>query len=316
MNLDPKSSLMRGLCAAGCAVLSCLGAFANGMPANVLTADDVKKGWELLFDGKYLTGWHSYDTTIIVGHGWGIDDSALYLRTPGGADILCPKQFTYQDFELSIDWRIPDKGNSGIFIRYLENQGSENTRTGPESQICGQGHPNYVDGLKDTSPGACYNMYAPSQRWMNPAGQYNTFHIVAFRNRIAHYGNRQKLLEYEIGTPDWQSRFALSKYKDSPLYGELHAGKVFLQDHGSPVWFRNMKIRRLDEKKDPWTDPDFVWPDGSVGTRILPVERSARPKPSRYLLMGNGVRYRGENAVWKDVLGRGRLLVCEACPAP
>ncbi|MDB5048579.1 MAG: hypothetical protein JWO30_1650 [Fibrobacteres bacterium] len=252
----------------------------HAQETNALTAAEESKGWQLMFDGKSLAGWHSYQKTNISTGGWAVNDSAIYRRDQAAGAILSPEKFTYQDFEISIDWKIPDNGNSGIFIRYLETESSENIRTGPESQICGRLHPDYESGTGIHSPGACYAMYPPARPWIHPADQYNTFRVVVFNKRVAHFGNGVKLLEYEIGSSDWIERFQASKYQYFPLYGDVHAGKLFLQDHGSPVWFRNLKIRPLTV--DPWTDSSFQWPDqttrlsaGHAGMGFHPVLRVA-----------------------------------------
>jgi hypothetical protein len=80
-----------------------------------------------------------------------------------------------------------------------------------------------------------------------------------YENKVAHFGNGLKLLEYVIGDADWTARYDSSKYRFFPLYGDIHAGKLLLQDHASHVWYRNVKIRPLTS--DPWTDPAFPWPD-------------------------------------------------------
>jgi hypothetical protein len=248
------------------AVLALLAAAAAAQEVNSLSEAEKSQGWQLMFDGKSLAGWHSYQKPNISTGGWAIGDSAIYRRDQAAGAILSPEKFTYRNFELAIDWKIPDNGNSGIFIRYLEMESSENIRTGPESQICGKLHPDYENGIGIHSPGACYAMYAPGQAWIRPAEQYNTFRVVVFDRRVAHFGNGVKLLEYEIGSSDWTARFQASKYQFFPLYGDVHAGKLFLQDHGSPVWFRNLKIRPLTA--DPWVDTSFQWPDQTTHPAI------------------------------------------------
>jgi hypothetical protein len=235
---------------------------ASAVEYNVLTAAEKAQGWQLMFDGKSLTGWHSYGKTNISTGKWAIADSAIYRKEQGANAILAPNQFAFQDFELSIDYKIPDIGNSGIFLRYLEVDPSEFIRTGPEAQICGKLHADYSDGVGIHSPGACYDMFAPRKAWIKSADEYNTFRIVVFNKRVAHYGNGIKLLEYEIDSPEWKTQYQLSKYSFFPQYGEVHKGKVMLQDHVSPVWFRNIKIRPLTT--DPWTDTAFQWPDKPV----------------------------------------------------
>jgi hypothetical protein len=244
--------------------LSC----APAQEVNVLTEAEQAAGWQLMFDGKSLAGWHSFKKTTISESGWIIKDSSVYLRGPAVGALLAPEKFAFKNFEIAIDWKIADGGNSGIFLRYLETEASENIRTGPESQVCGKLHSDYKSGATATSPGACYAMYPPAQPWIKPAEQYNTFHVVMYEKRVAHFGNGVRLLEYEIGSPDWTAKYEVSKYASFPLYGDIHAGKLFLQDHASPVWYRNIKIRPL--ARDPWADSAFVWPDQMTGISLRP----------------------------------------------
>ncbi|HKP97212.1 MAG TPA: DUF1080 domain-containing protein [Fibrobacteria bacterium] len=235
---------------------------------NTLTQAEADAGWQLMFDGASLAGWHSYQKTSISENGWILRDSSIYMRGPAAGALLAPEKFVYRNFEISIDWKIPEGGNSGIFLRYLETEPSENIRTGPETQICGKLHPDYKSGMTATSPGACYAMYAPATPWTMPSDQYNTFHVVMYEKRVAHFGNGIRLLEYEMGSPDWLDKYGKSKYASFPLYGDVHAGKLFLQDHASSVWYRNIKIRPLT--KDPWTDKNFAWPDRTMRISLRP----------------------------------------------
>ncbi len=255
----------------------CLGLLSSAFlapraqPVNALTEAEKRAGWELMFDGKSLAGWHSYRKTSIANGGWIIQDSALYLRgNPLGGfavgAVLAPEQFVCDNFDISIDWKLPDSGNSGIFLRYLETEDKEAKRTGPETQICGKADPDYRNGADVYSPGACYDMFAPARPWIRPANEYNTLRVVMFNDKVAHFGNGIKLLEYTIGDSTWKARYEVSKYSSFPLYGDIHAGKLLLQDHASHVWYRNIKIRRL--ATDPWADPEYAWPD-RVGTPIL-----------------------------------------------
>jgi hypothetical protein len=246
----------------------------SAQDVNALTEAETAAGWQLMFDGKTLAGWHSFKKATISESGWIIKDSSIYLRGPAVGALLAPEKFAFRNFEISIDWKISDAGNSGIFLRYLETEASENIRTGPESQVCGKGHSDYKTGATPTSPGACYAMYAPAKPWIRSAEQFNTFHVIMHENKVAHFGNGERLLEYEIGSADWTAKYEVSKYASFPLYGEVHAGKLFLQDHASPVWYRNIKIRPLAQ--DPWGDPAFVWPDQGTGIAIGPRNATDR----------------------------------------
>lgn len=228
-----------------------------------------------MFDGKSLAGWHSFRRPDISGNGWIVKDSSIYLRGLSAGALLAPEAFVYRNFEISVDWKIADSGNSGIFLRYLETEASENIRTGPESQVCGKLRLDYKNGMEVTSPGACYAMYAPAKPWIKSADQYNTFHVIMYENRVAHFGNGTRLLEYVIGSDDWKTKYDKSKYSTFPLYGDIHAGKLFLQDHASPVWYRNLKIRPLTE--DPWVNKDFIWPDQTSRIAHAPVEMAGAP---------------------------------------
>ena len=141
--------------------LACSGLMAATAP-NTLTEAEAAAGWQLMFDGASLAGWHSYQKTSITDNGWILKDSSIYMRGPAAGALLAPEKFVLRNFEISIDWKIPESGNSGIFLRYLETEPSENIRTGPETQICGKLHPDYKTGTTTTSPGACYAMYGPA----------------------------------------------------------------------------------------------------------------------------------------------------------
>lgn len=264
-----KSALVSAL--AGALALAPLAVPAQEV--NTLTDAEAAAGWQLMFDGKTLAGWHSFKKSVISESGWIIKDSSIYLRGPAVGALLAPEQFTFRNFEISIDWKIADAGNSGIFLRYLETEASENIRTGPESQVCGKLHTDYKTGAAPTSPGACYAMFPPAKPWIRSAEQYNTFHVIMHENKVAHFGNGERLLEYVIGSAEWTAKYEVSKYASFPLYGDVHAGKLFLQDHASPVWYRNIKIRLLSD--DPWSDPTFAWPDQVTGIAIRP--RSSDP---------------------------------------
>lgn len=279
---------------------------------NTLTDAEKAQGWLLMFDGKTpgLPGWHSFRKSGITENGWILKDSAIYMRGPAAGALLAPEAFMFKNFEISIDWKLPDSGNSGIFMRYLETEESENVRTGPETQICGKSHTDYRGGIANTSPGACYAMYAPSQPWIRPAEEYNTLDVIMYEEKVAHFGNGKRLLEYSIGDPDWTAKYGVSKYQTFPLYGDIHAGKLLLQDHASHVWYRNIKIRPLTE--DPWKMAGFQWPDERVGL----VRRGGLAGPGGLFLSAANGRLRlvlekpGRFELrLGDILGRGRAAL-------
>jgi hypothetical protein len=206
---------------------------------NTLTSAERAAGWRLLFDGTTTTGWRGFrQATAPVG--WQAVDGAL-TRTGGGGDLITLDQFA--NFELAIQWQIAEGGNSGIMFRVSE--ASEATHlTGPEMQVLDNAH--HPDGGSPlSSAGACYGLYAPSQDVTRPAGAWNDVRLVINGAHIEHWLNGVKIVEYDIGSPDWLSRLQVSPYRDVATYAREPRGHIAIQDHGDRVAFRSIKIRPL-----------------------------------------------------------------------
>src|SRR5262245_29233634 len=209
-------------------------------PPNTLTADEKAKGWKLLFDGKTTAGWRGYRQKE-APKGWEVKDGAL-VRTGKAGDLITTG--TFDDFELLIDFKIGYGGNSGIFFRFNE-EGKVPYETGPEFEI--RDNAFWTDDPYRT--GANYAMHVARQDAAHPVGYWNRARIVAHKNRVEHWLNGQKVVEYELLSPDWEKRLRASKYyKNSPNYGRLRKGHIGLQDHGDLVWYRNIKLRPLRDR--------------------------------------------------------------------
>jgi hypothetical protein len=203
---------------------------------NTLTAAERAAGWRLLFDGRTTAGWRGFRQPSMPA-GWEVVDGAL-TRVGGGGDIITIDQFG--DFELILEWRIAPAGNSGIMYRVSES-GDATFHTGPEMQVLDNaGH---ADGRNPlSSAGACYALYPPSSDVARPAGVWNEVRIVAMGNRIEHWLNGTRIVEYEIGSADWLLRLAASPFRDFLAYARASRGHIALQDHGDRVAYRNVKI--------------------------------------------------------------------------
>jgi hypothetical protein len=206
---------------------------------NVLADADRAAGWQLLFDGRTTTGWRGYmmDT---MPDGWQVVDGAL-TRVARAGDIVTVGE--YGDFELSLEWMISERGNSGVFYRAVE--GLEHIYYGaPEMQVLDDaGHP---DGRNEvTSAGSNFGLYPAPRGVVRPAGQWNTARVVARGAHVEHWLNGQKVVEYEQGSVEWQARVQASKFRQWPEYGKAMKGRIGLQEHGSRVAFRNIRIRVL-----------------------------------------------------------------------
>jgi len=208
---------------------------------NTLTEAERAAGWRLLFDGESLAGWRSYRTEM-PPDGWRAEDGTLRRYGPGG-DLVTVDQFA--DFELALEWRVGEGGNSGIFYRAAP--GSEHIfHSAPEMQVLDDaGHPDGDDPL--SSAGSVYGVYPAPRGVVRPAGEWNHVRITVAGDHVEHWLNGERIVEYEFGSADWEARVADSKFADVEEYGAAREGHVGLQDHGDPVWFRNIKLRPLDD---------------------------------------------------------------------
>jgi hypothetical protein len=207
---------------------------------NTLTQEEVAQGWRLLFDGESLQHWRSYGEDE-VGPGWGIQDGCLAWQEWDG-DLITREQFG--DFELKLDWRISDSGNSGIFIRGDESGGSI-AATGLEMQVLDNaGH--WDRHWESHRAGAYYDMIAPDHDTARPVGEWNAVHIIAQGPAIEFWLNGELTAQFEQGSPEWEALLAESKFADRPNYGRLLRGHIALQDHWNRVLYRNIRIRDLD----------------------------------------------------------------------
>ncbi|HYU09622.1 MAG TPA: DUF1080 domain-containing protein [Gemmatimonadales bacterium] len=206
---------------------------------NSLTDAEKAAGWRLLFDGKTTTGWRNYGKPTI-SDGWVVQDGAL-TRVGAGGDIITSDEF--KNFELSIDWKIEPGGNSGIFYRAADDT-DEIYWNAVEMQVLDDAkHP---DGQSPvTSAGAAYDLYPAPRGHVHPGGEWNTARLIVNGNHVEHWLNGVKLLEYELGSRDWDSKVAGSKFKPHPRFGKNSQGHIGLQDHGNVVAYRNIKIRVL-----------------------------------------------------------------------
>jgi hypothetical protein len=212
---------------------------ADDRPPNTLTAAERAEGWRLLFDGRTTAGWRGFRRAELPT-GWQVVDGTLARVGPGG-DIITEDQF--DSFELALDWKVAPGGNSGIFFHVTEDA-DHVWETGPELQILDDaGH---RDGLlPETSAGSNYALHAPAEDVVRPAGEWNRVRLVVRGDHVEHWLNGVRIVAYELGSADWQARVAASKFADMPGYGRARRGHIALQDHGDPVWFRNLRIRPL-----------------------------------------------------------------------
>jgi hypothetical protein len=225
---------------AACAMPAAPDQAAGGQESmNTLTDAERREGWQLLFNGRTIDRWRGYGQTSVPA-GWQVRDGTL-TRSQPAVDLVSVDEFA--DFELALEWRISPAGNSGIMFRVVEGPDPP-YHTGPEMQILDNaGH---ADGrAPETSAGSNYALHAPSRDMTRPVGEWNAVRLLVHGNHVEHWLNGQKIVEYELGSPDWLARVRRSKFNEWPGYGRAKSGRLVLQDHGDVVSYRNIKIRGL-----------------------------------------------------------------------
>ena len=161
-----------------------------------------------------------------------------------GGDIVTDDAF--DSFELAIEWKVSPGANSGIMYHVDEAEDAP-FFTGPEYQILD--NTKHEDGKhKETSAASCYALYAPSKDVTKPVGEWNQTRIIVKGNHVEHWLNDVKVVEYELGSDDWNKRVKASKFNEWKKFGTIKKGGIDLQDHGDDVAYRNIKIRPLNSK--------------------------------------------------------------------
>ena len=237
----------------------------NGL-TQVITGSEknkVSSDWVNLFDGNTFDGWHMYNSSSEI-ISWSIIDSSMVL-TPDeknigsgtGKDIVTNNSYT--NFELSLEWKISEGGNSGIFWGVIEDEKFPTPYiTGPEIQVLdNERHKDAFVKPKFHQAGSLYDIVEPSTDVCNPAGEWN--HVLLRINHLINQGevklNGTKIVSFPLSGPEWNKLIKNTKFRDTedvnydplfnPNFGNFKTGKIGLQDHGDMVSYRNIKIREI-----------------------------------------------------------------------
>lgn len=228
--------------------------YVENLSANTLTEYEKKNGWKLLFDGHSSEGWRSATGPAFPASGWEIKDGILtVLASEGtsnarGGDIITNEQ--YRAFDLSFFFRLTPGANSGVkyFVKLADQTGGD--VIGLEYQLLDDAkHPDATQGKGgNRTLASLYDLIKADKpkSSIRPIGEWNTGRIVVHRdNRVEHYLNGAKVLEYQRGSAAYRKLVADSKYAKYPAFGEAVRGPILLQDHGNEVQFKNIKIKAL-----------------------------------------------------------------------
>jgi hypothetical protein len=206
---------------------------------NALTDAEKAAGWKLLFDGMSTAGWLGLGGKPFPASGWIVEDGTL-KHTKGGGDIVTAE--AYENFELSWDWKIAKGGNSGV--KYNLPVATKNV--GFEYQLLDdENHPDAKarEGRRQT--GGLYDLLQTAAKKLNPPGEWNTSRIVVAGNKVEHWLNGAKTVEFEMGSEALKTAIAGSKYAKIAKFGEKAKSPILLQDHGDEIAFRAVKLRVL-----------------------------------------------------------------------
>ncbi len=267
------------LCAAGSLVLSfsCGGARDDASPAagprsggpeagptraqlNALTEQEKSEGWRLLWNGVNFDGWRGIGLDRVPEGHWVIEDGAIRKLAGGevprqadgqpvqGGDLMTVA--TFEDFDLRFEWKISAAGNSGLKYNVSEEMSKayapQHAAIGFEYQVLDDTAAYDPPITPNQTTGSLYDLVPAGAKTLNPVGEWNESRVVFRGNHGEHWLNGAKVLEFDLGTPEMDGRVAASKFKNIPDFAKKRAGHIVLQDHGSAVWFRNIKIRQLE----------------------------------------------------------------------
>lgn len=229
-------------------------AIAGDVPINSLSEYERRSGWQLLFDGETIDGWRNYQSES-VSDGWSIQDGIL-TASKGGGDLITQKK--YDNFELSIEYRISQGGNSGILFHVTED-GTKPWHSGPEIQLLD----NDNHRAKEKS-GWLYQLYRPVvPEWSvrakldvgikpsanvdatRPAGEWNHIYLRVCEAQSEVVLNGVGYYRFRKGTPEWDALVERSKFARFEMFGKASRGHICLQEHGNVVSFRNIKLREI-----------------------------------------------------------------------
>jgi hypothetical protein len=230
-------------------VAGCTSTKQAGM--NELSMEQKREGWVSLFNGRNTAGWHRYGGGKIDS-AWHVSDGMLWLNIPakkaagvrGDWDIVTDEE--YENFHFQCEWKLTEKGNSGIIFYIHEDKKKFNWpwETGPEMQVLdNNGHPDAK--ITKHRAGDLYDLISAQPETVKPAGEWNLAEVKCVDGKLELMLNGVTVVTTTLWTDEWKRMVANSKFRHMPEFGIHKKGRIGLQDHGDIVYYRNIRIRRL-----------------------------------------------------------------------
>lgn len=226
---------------------------------NTLTEEEKNSGWKLLFDGKTTDGWRGAYKETFPEKGWIVEEGNLSIMASDGSesasfgDIVTVDEF--DNFELLFEFKLTEGANSGVKYYVVEQQPKpKGSAFGLEYQVLDDDkHPDAKMGSGgNRTVASLYDLIPAAGKQVNPIGEWNQGRIVSQGNKVEHWLNGKKVVEYERGSQAFRdqvakSKYAAPEYNNNGPFGEAPKGHILLQDHGNKVSYRNIKLRTLPE---------------------------------------------------------------------
>jgi len=229
---------------------------------NTLTKEEKKAGWRLLFDGKTFNGWRGIGRDHVPNGLWIIENGVIKKVNTGdvkklpdgrpveGGDLMTKD--TFENFELTFEWKINKGGNSGLKYNVSEEMsekyGSKYSALGFEYQLLDDEDPAYKGVLKLSQfSGSLYDLIPATNIVLKPIGEFNSSRILVDGKHVEHWLNGIKVVEFEFGSQELEEAYKVSKFSKIPGFPDKRKAHIVLQNHNDESWFRNIKIREINK---------------------------------------------------------------------
>ncbi|MCR9065284.1 MAG: DUF1080 domain-containing protein [Cytophagales bacterium] len=208
-----------------------------------------QNAWEVIFDGNSTKALRGYALDSFPNGVWFVEDGAL-IANPDSQNRDLITRDRYKNFELDYEWAVDTAANSGVFFHVQEkekmesgNGNSPNWLENFEIQVLDDLHFNDTAAVR--SAGSLYDLIKPVNKELKPIGEFNKAKLIHKDGHVEHWLNGQKVLDFQIGSPELKEILATSKFKDNPDYHSDSEGHIMFQHHGQKVYYKNIRVREI-----------------------------------------------------------------------